>query len=50
MGLFLAAAGLLVAVCVLALVAIEQEEPKPVIHNSTSRSSIYDAWNYVDGI
>ncbi len=49
LSLFLAAAGLLVAICALALAAIEQEEPKPVFHNSTSRSSVYHAWNYLDG-
>jgi hypothetical protein len=50
LGLYLAAVGFLVVVCVLALVSIEQDEPKTVFHNNTSRFSVYDAWDYLDGI
>jgi len=49
-GLYFAAAGFLVVICVLALVSIEQDEPKTVFHNKSSRFSVYDAWDYLDGI
>jgi hypothetical protein len=50
MVLILMAAGGLVAICVLALISIDEEEPRPGFHTGGSKFSIYDAWDYVDGI
>jgi len=48
-GLMLTAAGFLVAICALALVSIEQEEPRTLAQSRDSRISAYDAWEFGDG-